>query len=69
MAFHHFETKQLHSGRASNPDVRSCGVPIYASASFSFENCEHGARIFDLKDFSNLYSRITNVSGCSTLWA
>ena len=66
---HHFETKQLHSGRAPNPDVRSCGVPIYASASFSFKDCEHGARVFDLKDLSSIYSRITNVSRCSILWA
>lgn len=69
MDFHHFETKQLHSGRATSSDVGSCGVPIYASASYSFQDCEHGARVFDLKDFSNIYSRITNVSRCSILRA
>jgi O-acetylhomoserine/O-acetylserine sulfhydrylase-like pyridoxal-dependent enzyme len=36
------------------------GVPIYASTSFAFNNVEHGAKLFALQEFGNIYSRIMN---------
>ncbi|KAI1869912.1 uncharacterized protein JN550_005502 [Neoarthrinium moseri] len=55
-----FETLQLHAGYTPDPHSRSTAVPIYASASFTFHDSSHGARLFGLKEFGNIYSRITN---------
>lgn len=57
----HFETLQLHAGQAPDPATRATAVPIYATTSFTFEDSAHGARLFALKEFGNIYSRIMNV--------
>lgn len=56
-----FETLQLHAGQ-ENPDpaTGARAVPIYASSSFVFDNCEHAAARFDLSDAGNIYGRLTN---------
>lgn len=55
-----FETLQLHAGQSPDPATNSRAVPIYATTSFSFKDSAHGARLFGLKEFGNIYSRIMN---------
>ncbi|MCJ1307256.1 Homocysteine synthase [Agyrium rufum] len=56
----HFETLQLHAGQEPDPTTKSRAVPIYATTSFVFNDSAHGARLFGLKEFGNIYSRIMN---------
>ncbi|KAF1966411.1 hypothetical protein BU23DRAFT_584429 [Bimuria novae-zelandiae CBS 107.79] len=55
-----FETLQLHAGQTPDPATRSRAVPIYTTTSFTFDDSAHGARLFGLKEFGNIYSRIMN---------
>ncbi|KAK5997835.1 Homocysteine synthase [Cladobotryum mycophilum] len=55
-----FETLQLHAGYEPEPTTKSRAVPIYATTSFTFNDSAHGARLFGLKEFGNIYSRIMN---------
>ncbi|VXD20670.1 O-acetylhomoserine aminocarboxypropyltransferase/cysteine synthase family protein [Marinoscillum sp. 108] len=55
-----FETLQLHAGQEIDPTTGSRAVPIYQTTSFGFKNSEHGANLFALKEFGNIYSRIMN---------
>lgn len=56
-----FETLQLHVGQ-EEPDVATDAraVPIYATTSYVFKNCEHAAARFGLSDAGNIYGRLTN---------
>ncbi|KAJ5105114.1 hypothetical protein NUU61_002461 [Penicillium alfredii] len=56
----HFDTLQLHAGHEPDPATNSRAVPIYATTSFAFNDSAHGARLFGLKEFGNIYSRIMN---------
>jgi O-acetylhomoserine/O-acetylserine sulfhydrylase len=56
----HFETLQLHAGQEIDPTTRSRAVPIYQTTSYGFENTEHAANLFGLKQFGNIYTRIMN---------
>ncbi|KAL4788425.1 Cys/Met metabolism PLP-dependent enzyme-domain-containing protein [Aspergillus varians] len=56
----HFETLQLHAGQEPDPTTNSRAVPIYATTSYTFNDSAHGARLFGLKEFGNIYSRIMN---------
>ncbi|AKQ45838.1 O-acetylhomoserine aminocarboxypropyltransferase [Rufibacter radiotolerans] len=55
-----FETLQLHAGQEIDPTTRSRAVPIYQTTSYVFESAEHGANLFALKQFGNIYTRIMN---------
>ncbi|KAI4134039.1 MAG: hypothetical protein LQ347_001858 [Umbilicaria vellea] len=55
-----FETLQLHAGHEPDKATNSRAVPIYATTSFTFNDSAHGARLFGLKEFGNIYSRIMN---------
>ena len=55
-----FETLQVHAGQVPDPNTKSRAVPIYQSTSFTFNDSAHGARLFGLKEFGNIYSRIMN---------
>lgn len=55
-----FETLQLHAGQQPDSATNSRAVPIYQTTSFVFNNAEHGANLFALKEFGNIYSRIMN---------
>ena len=56
-----FETKQVHIGQEHpDPATGARAVPIYASASFVFDDCQHAADRFALKDYGNIYGRLTN---------
>ena len=57
----HFETLQLHVGQEKpDPATGARAVPIYASTSFVFDNCDHAADRFALRDAGNIYARLTN---------
>jgi O-acetylhomoserine/O-acetylserine sulfhydrylase len=55
-----FETLQLHAGQEADPTTGSRAVPIYQTSSFVFKSAEHGANLFALKEFGNIYTRIMN---------
>lgn len=57
----HFETLQLHVGQ-ENPDpaTGARAVPIYQTASYVFNNSQHAADRFGLRDAGNIYGRLTN---------
>ncbi|KAJ9630727.1 Homocysteine/cysteine synthase [Taxawa tesnikishii (nom. ined.)] len=55
-----FETLQLHAGHEPDSATNSRAVPIYATTSYTFNDSAHGARLFGLKEFGNIYSRIMN---------
>lgn len=61
MSEYKFETLQLHVGQ-ENPDpaTDARAVPIYATTSYVFRNCEHAAARFGLTDAGNIYGRLTN---------
>ena len=55
-----FETLQLHAGQEADPTTGSRAVPIYQTTSYVFKNSEHGANLFALKEFGNIYTRLMN---------
>lgn len=55
-----FETLQLHAGQEPDPTTGSRAVPIYQTTSFNFNNSEHAADLFALREFGNIYTRIMN---------
>ncbi|SOD90780.1 O-acetylhomoserine aminocarboxypropyltransferase/cysteine synthase family protein [Spirosoma fluviale] len=56
----HFDTLQLHAGQEVDPTTNSRAVPIYQTTSFVFNDSAHGADLFALKAFGNIYTRIMN---------
>ena len=56
----HFDTLQVHAGQVADPTTGSRAVPIYQTSSYVFNNAEHGANLFALKEFGNIYTRIQN---------
>lgn len=57
---HRFETLQLHAGQQIDPTTKARAVPIYQTTSYGFNNSEHAANLFGLKEFGNIYTRIMN---------
>ncbi len=55
-----FETKMLHAGQIPDPYVGARAVPIYQTTSYVFSNAEEAAHLFELKEYGNIYSRISN---------
>lgn len=55
-----FETLQLHAGQEADPTTKSRAVPIYQTTSYVFDNADHAANLFGLKEFGNIYTRIMN---------
>ena len=54
------ETLAVHAGYTSDPTTKAVAVPIYQTTSYSFDNTQHGADLFDLKVAGNIYTRIMN---------
>lgn len=55
------ETIALHAGYEGDPgNTRAATTPIYQTTSFTFDDTQHGADLFDLKVPGNIYSRIMN---------
>ena len=55
-----FETLQLHAGQEPAPGNNARAVPIYQTTSYTFDNTSHGARLFALAEFGDIYTRISN---------
>jgi O-acetylhomoserine (thiol)-lyase len=55
-----FETRMVHAGHVPDAATGARAVPIYQSTSFVFEDPEHAAQLFELKQYGNIYSRIAN---------
>lgn len=55
-----FETKQLHVGQETTDSTGARAVPIYQTAAYVFDNCDHAAARFGLSDAGNIYGRLTN---------
>ncbi|MFG0331720.1 MAG: O-acetylhomoserine aminocarboxypropyltransferase/cysteine synthase family protein [Maioricimonas sp. JB049] len=56
----HRDTLCLHGGQIPDPTTNALAVPIYQSTSFVFDDTDHAAKLFGLKEFGNIYSRIMN---------
>lgn len=57
---YHFDTLQVHAGHQPDSATNSRAVPIYQTSSYVFNSAEHGANLFGLKEFGNIYTRIMN---------
>ena len=55
-----FETLAVHAGAAPDPTTGARVTPIYQTTSFVFQDVDHAARLFNLQEFGNIYSRLTN---------
>ncbi|MCC6240931.1 MAG: O-acetylhomoserine aminocarboxypropyltransferase/cysteine synthase [Phycisphaerales bacterium] len=53
-------TMAIHAGQVVDPATNCRTVPIYATTSFVFNNTEHAANLFGLKEFGNIYTRLQN---------
>src|SRR5271157_3092698 len=56
----HFATLAVHAGQVVDPTTKSRAVPIYQTTSYVFDDADHAARLFALKEFGNIYTRIMN---------
>ncbi len=54
------ESLALHHGYEPEATTKSAAVPIYQTTSYTFDNTQHGADLFDLKVPGNIYTRIMN---------
>src|SRR6201995_755247 len=53
-------TLAVHAGQSADPTTGSRAVPIYQTTSYLFQDADHGARLFGLQEFGNIYTRIMN---------
>ncbi|HPS53055.1 MAG TPA: aminotransferase class I/II-fold pyridoxal phosphate-dependent enzyme [Phycisphaerae bacterium] len=53
-------TKAIHGGYETEPTTMSCGVPLYLTSSYLFRDTSHAARLFELSEPGNIYSRLQN---------
>ena len=56
----HFATLAIHGGQQVDPTTKARAVPIYQTTSYVFDDADHAARLFGLKEFGNIYTRIMN---------
>lgn len=56
----HFATLAIHAGQQADSTTKSRAVPIYQTTSYVFDDADHAARLFALKEFGNIYTRIMN---------
>jgi O-acetylhomoserine (thiol)-lyase len=55
-----FETLQIHAGQQPAAGTNARAVPIFQTTSYTFDSADHGARLFALQEFGNIYTRIMN---------
>jgi O-acetylhomoserine (thiol)-lyase len=55
-----FETRQIHAGQTPDPATGARALPIYQTTSYVFNDADHAAKLFGLKEFGNIYTRIMN---------
>ena len=54
------ETQCLHAGYQPDPTTLSRAVPVYKTSSYVFNNTEHAANLFGLRELGNIYTRLMN---------
>ncbi len=54
------ETQCLHAGTSPDPSTNSRAIPIHRTSSYVFNDTEHAANLFALKELGNIYSRLMN---------
>jgi O-acetylhomoserine (thiol)-lyase len=54
------DTLAIHAGQSPDPATNARAVPIYATTSYVFNNTDHAANLFGLREFGNIYTRIMN---------
>ncbi len=57
---YHFDTLQIHAGHEPDKQTNARAVPIYQTTSYVFDSAAHGADLFALKQFGNIYTRLMN---------
>jgi O-acetylhomoserine (thiol)-lyase len=55
-----FETRMVHAGHIPDAVTGARAVPIYQTSSFVFEDADQAAQLFELKQYGNIYTRISN---------
>ena len=55
-----FDTLQVHAGQTADPTTNSRAVPIYQTTSYVFNDADHAADLFSLRQVGNIYTRIMN---------
>src|SRR6476659_6631083 len=55
-----FETRQIHAGQTPDTATGARAVPIYQTTSYVFNDSDHAANLFGLREFGNIYTRIMN---------
>lgn len=55
-----FSTRSIHAGAKPDPTTHARATPIYQTTSYVFDNTDHAANLFGLREFGNIYSRIMN---------
>src|ERR1700691_6177490 len=53
-------TQAVHAGQSPDPATGARAVPIYQTTSYVFQDADHAGRLFGLKEFGNIYTRIMN---------
>ncbi len=57
---HNFSTLAIHAGAAPDPTTNARATPIYQTTSYTFDDVDHAAALFNLEQFGNIYTRIMN---------
>jgi O-acetylhomoserine (thiol)-lyase len=55
-----FDTLAVHGGQVPDPTTHARAVPIYQTSSYVFDDADHAARLFALKEVGNIYTRLMN---------
>ena len=55
-----FETRQIHAGLHADEPTGSRGIAIWPTAAYRFRSCDHAARLFELSEAGNIYTRLQN---------
>jgi O-acetylhomoserine (thiol)-lyase len=55
-----FETRMVHAGHVPDSNTGARAVPIYQTTSYVFDNADQAAQLFELKQYGNIYTRISN---------
>ena len=55
-----FDTLMVHAGTQPDPETHSVALPIYQTTAYTFDSTEHAARLFELKEPGNIYTRLSN---------
>ena len=55
-----FDTRMVHAGHVPDSTTGARAVPIYQTTSYVFDNADQAAQLFELKQYGNIYTRISN---------